>query len=134
MKSKQNYDQRHGSLKQDMPKLAPGDKVWITDKEMPGTVVQEGHTPRSYIVDTPKSVIRRNRHHLVADPMQSPVCTEDNMSRSPSVIPTEIGEPVMNKTSRDSTMDTSHTPASTPSRPGVTRSGRFVKIPKKLDL
>ena len=81
-----------------MPELAPGDKVWVTDKEVPGAVVQQAHTPRSYIVDTPSAVIRRNRRHLVADPMQSPAPARVTASRSPVVWPPNVGEPVMNNT------------------------------------
>ena len=62
-----HFDKRHGV--RPLPELQPGDsvhvkldqqKVWKT----PGKVIARSPVPRSYIIQTPNSVVRRNRRHL----------------------------------------------------------------------
>ena len=64
---RRNFDKRHGVRA--LPELRPGDsvhvkldqqKVWKT----PGKVIARSPVPRSYIIQTPNSVVRRNRRHL----------------------------------------------------------------------
>ena len=45
-------------------------KVWITSEgdRVEGRVVSPAKSPRSYVVDTPTGVVRRNRQHLNVDP------------------------------------------------------------------
>lgn len=45
-------------------------QVWITDTKTSGTVIQKRTSPRSYFVDAPQEVMRRNRLHLI--PLQTP--------------------------------------------------------------
>ncbi|KAJ8001148.1 hypothetical protein DPEC_G00188230 [Dallia pectoralis] len=66
-KLRQNHDQRHRA--RDMPCLQPGDHVWVKDTGERGTVVSTAGTPRSYIVETPGSTLRRNRYHLSPTPV-----------------------------------------------------------------
>ena len=45
--------------------LQEGDSVFVKRFQVDGKVLQEADRPRSYIVDTPRGVISRNRRHLV---------------------------------------------------------------------
>ena len=65
-KQRQNYDRRHRA--HDMLHLQPGEHVWIKDTHEKGTVVSTADTPRSYIVETPRGTVRRNRYHLSSTP------------------------------------------------------------------
>lgn len=65
-RNQRNYDAHHGA--RPLPELKSGDKVWQKlDKEKkwgnPGTVVKQ-LAPRSYLVETPKGKVCRNRRHL----------------------------------------------------------------------
>ena len=64
---RRHFDKRHGV--RPLPELQPGDsvhvkldqqKVWKT----PGKVIARSPVPRSYMIQTPNSVVRRNRRHL----------------------------------------------------------------------
>ncbi|KAL3978677.1 hypothetical protein ACER0C_019739 [Sarotherodon galilaeus] len=48
--------------------LNPGDKVWVSDMDTRATVVSMAGSPRSYIVETAKGTLRRNRYHLTRTP------------------------------------------------------------------
>ena len=45
--------------------LHPGTEVCIKDHDLPGIITQKANYPRSYVVQTPLSSLRRNREHLV---------------------------------------------------------------------
>ncbi|KAI3356713.1 hypothetical protein L3Q82_003311 [Scortum barcoo] len=62
LKQQKNYNQRHRA--HDMPPLQPGDHVWVKDMLQRGTVVSAAETPRSYVIETPRGMLRRNRFHL----------------------------------------------------------------------
>ena len=66
-KQKQNYDRRHRA--HDMPLLQQGDHVWVKDILERGTVMSNAGTPRSYIVETARGTLRRNRYHLSPTPI-----------------------------------------------------------------
>ena len=51
-----------------MPQLHCGEKVWVTDLKIDATVARKAEEPRSYIVKTEKSLLRRNGRQLVASP------------------------------------------------------------------
>ena len=53
-----------------LPELNPGDKVWIPDKNSPAVVIQKSPQPRSYVVKTEQSLLRRNRRHLIPNPKE----------------------------------------------------------------
>ena len=61
-KQKQKIDfDRHAS--RSLQQLIPGDQVWIDDKNLRGSIVKE-YSPRSYLVDTERGTLRRNRRQL----------------------------------------------------------------------
>lgn len=86
-KQKENFDRRHGA--RSLTPLPDDSEVWVTtdDQTMPGRVVTPADAPRSYLVDTPHSQVRRNRRHLnpraptdetpaeTSDPTPSPIMT-----------------------------------------------------------
>lgn len=116
---KRNYDQRHRA--KDLPKLDPGERVWIKDFETRGEVVKSATTPRSYIVRTPKGEIRRNRRHL--QPTSGPKIPEppDTTYDTPS----ETNDVVNIKPESNQVSD---------SNVYRTRSGRISVPPERLDL
>ena len=58
--SKFNFDRKHRA--KELPPLTVGDEVWITDLKRPAKVVDANPgTPRSYVVDSDGSTVRRNR-------------------------------------------------------------------------
>lgn len=59
-----------------MTHLQPGEHVWVKDMSERGTVVSTAGTPRSYLIDTPRGTLRRNRFHLSPTP-NSPVISSD---------------------------------------------------------
>ncbi|KAE8284596.1 Retrovirus-related Pol polyprotein from transposon 17.6 Protease [Larimichthys crocea] len=65
-KQKENYDRRHRA--HEMPPLQEGDHVWVKDILERGTVVSHAGTPRSYMIETPRGTLRRNRYHLSPTP------------------------------------------------------------------
>eukprot|EP00731_Ephydatia_muelleri_P000002 Em0001g2a len=60
-KQKTDFDRRHAS--RSLQQLMPGDQVWINDQNLRGSVVKE-YSPRSYLVDTERGILRRNRRQL----------------------------------------------------------------------
>ena len=69
-KKKNNHDFRHKAKSLDQ--LDIGDTIWISDRKECGTIFGEAETPRSYIVKTPFTTIRRNRRHLLKIPEPGP--------------------------------------------------------------
>ena len=65
-RQKNNYDARHGV--KILQNLEPKDKVWIPDRKESGTIENKLNMPRSYIVETPTGMVRRNRRHLIEVP------------------------------------------------------------------
>ena len=64
---KTNYDHHHKA--RPLKLLVPGQRVWITDMRIEGTVKQQT-APRSYLIATPQGMIRRNRRHFKYYPIQ----------------------------------------------------------------
>lgn len=58
-----NYNLRHHS--RPLPQLTVGQKVWITTERTTGAVIRSANTPRSYVVETDRGLLRRNRSHLL---------------------------------------------------------------------
>ena len=77
--------------------------VYIPDNEREGTIIEESST-RSYTMQTPEGIYRRNSKHLIPLPT-----TENNM---------EANDP----------------PDTLPERVTRTRSGRISKPPDRLNL
>jgi len=113
----ENYNKRHRASV--LPDLNPGDKVWIPDKSSPAVVIQKSPQPRSYVVKTEQSLLRRNRRHLVPNPKEE---IEETVTSSPT------GNDHRNKDT--GTPQDINTPCSVVK----TRSGRTVVPPTRLDL
>ena len=64
-----NFDRKHRS--EELPPLTLADEVWITDLKRPAKVVDANPcAPRSYVVDSDGSDVRRNRR-APREPSQS---------------------------------------------------------------
>ncbi len=70
-KQKRNFDKSHTVKSQ--PQIPVDTRVWITSEreKIPGRVVANAGTPRSYVVETSRGEIERNRKHLNVDPSQA---------------------------------------------------------------
>ncbi|CAG5942117.1 unnamed protein product [Menidia menidia] len=117
-----NFNRRHRA--KPLGSLSSGQNVWITDTQTSGTVIQSHTSPRSYLVDAPHGVVRRNRMHLI--PLQSPAQDEGGQQQQEPLpvleqdhAPPAVGSPV-------------HSPGV--SIPRTTRSGRVIKQPTRLNL
>lgn len=123
LKDSSVFNKRHRV--RDLPQLSPGQPVWITDTKSEGTVISPHSTPRSYIVESPSGVIRRNRHHLLPLPEitpkvqipSTPVCPTDDARLTPNCSESAV-----------------KTPKAVSPGPVRTRSGRSVIKPQRLDL
>ena len=58
-----NYNRRHRVTT--LPDLKTGERVWHRELHQPATIIREAGTPRSYILSTPRGMLRRNRRVLV---------------------------------------------------------------------
>ena len=74
--------------------LLPHTEVHVKDQDQPGIVLRKAETPRSYIVETPTSTIRRNSSQLLKMPpgaegkvKESPPVTEPTKSEVPVKAP-----------------------------------------------
>ena len=81
---KRYYDRRHRV--KDIPPLCTGDRVWIPDQDLHGTVQAE-HSTHSYTVHTPSGIIRWNRRDLNPYPVQDTSTLQYEESEDTSVIP-----------------------------------------------
>ena len=61
--TKQNYDLRKRANTH--KPLEKGDRVHAKNLQTDGQIVRNALYPRSYIEDTPRGTVRRNRRHLV---------------------------------------------------------------------
>ena len=116
-----NFDRRHAA--KSLEQLKGGDEVYMPDRSQPGVVVGQ-HTERSYRVETPSGVYRRNRVQLNKLP------TASNNTSPPSPL-SKAPNPSTSK------LVSSPTPAKTPpvkASPGaiITRSGRISRPPSNL--
>ncbi|KAI4883038.1 hypothetical protein NFI96_008819, partial [Prochilodus magdalenae] len=66
-RSRVHFNKSHRA--QQLTTLTPGDHVWIKDTKEKGTVISQANTPRSYVIDSPRGILRRNRNHLVTTPV-----------------------------------------------------------------
>ena len=84
----QSFDKRHGL--QALSELQPGDGVHLKlDQQKgwktPGVVIAKCSTPKSYVIETPQSIVRRNRRHL--RPATSPIEVEKFAKLEPDLDP-----------------------------------------------
>ena len=123
-KQKQYYDRRHGArplseLSPGQPVLLKGEKSW----DVPGEVVEKCAT-RSYVVQTDKGELRRNRQHLLADSSKS------STEQSPSTQPDVVTETPQTDTGTSVERQTNITDKQ-PDQTVYTRSGRAVVKPAR---
>ena len=114
-RQKRDFDRRHSA--KTLPELNPGERVWLPDKKVEGTVVDKAGPPRSYTVETPKGQLRRNRRHLNHLP-ETPNTDTSTALSSPS-------PDVQTATSPEPT-----TPATPVAPRRTTRSGREIRLPE----
>ena len=127
MKDAQHYNVRHRA--QNLSRLTPGQDVWVTDQRENGTVVGGHSTPRSYLVEGPHGIIRRNRRHLVT--MQP--TSEQNSSGTDECVPGGVPERL--SSGQPEQVPQKHNVPEASSSPILrTRSGRVVVRPTRLDL
>ena len=107
-----DFNKHHGA--NELPPLEKGDKVWLTDQNREGVVIQETEHRRSYEVTTPQGQVRRNRKHLVTLPETTIPAPELAEETTPEVKP-EVKE----------ALPSDHVPI-------TTRSGREIKLPARF--
>ena len=135
----QNFNVRHKA--RDLPKLQPGDPVWFRDQNRQGQVVSRTPEPRSYLVRTDLGTVRRNRRALVptshgSDEFNRRWTPFVRVSTTSDIATPTVETQVPTTPARSVSSHTRETPplAEPPAPDRVTRSGRTVKPPKRLDL
>ena len=118
-----DYDRYHRA--RPLSTLCAGDHVWVQDAKIGGTVVGKAGTPRSYLVHTPTTCLRRNRH-LVPTPN---VTLEPKLTKNRII---EDADVVQQRQKSPSVACTLPVPPGTVTT--VRRSGRTTVPPKRLDL
>ena len=122
-----NHDQRHKAKEQS--KLKTGEAVWIRDQDRMGKVLTPSRSPRSYIVQTEKGTLRRNRAALV--PTKPTELEQQETDIAPELLSQSEVPPVEYEPAKHPAAPTQETKQpDTYSK--VTPSGRVVKQPKRL--
>ena len=99
----ENYNQRHKTM--NLPALQPGDSV--VDMAKKGTVIKSAeNSPRSYIIETTSSTIRRNPRDILKLPSK-----DTTVPKSPLRVTNKIP----------------------PVNTHKTRSGRIIRPPERLN-
>lgn len=77
------FNKRHRA--RDLSPISPGTDVWMVDMKAEGTVMSPHTAPRSYLVEGPQGVVRRNRKDLIPLDTASPQDASEGPvhSRSP---------------------------------------------------
>ena len=145
-----SFNKRHRAV--ELPKLHPGDHVWVRDQDRHGLILGKTEQPRSYFVDTNKGTLRRNRSALVVttkhpatahstEDLPSETTTAPNPTLPSPVPPSQQLPQTPPKPTAGRAMVT--TPGTAPAAESphgpctntlTTRSGRVVKPPERLDL
>ena len=85
LQQKSSHDRAHRVV--ELPALDPGDTVYVRDQKVKGVVSRKDESPRSYVVSTPTSIVRRNRVHLSLEPQtslpESPITMNTECSQTP---------------------------------------------------
>ena len=116
-RQKKNFDKRH--FAKNVSDLSPGERVWLPDRRVEGTVLDKVGTPRSYAVETPNGELRRNRRHLNPLPDPPEAGNQRDSAVPDQALPSiKINSPM-------------HTPTSTTPR-RTTRSGREIRLPERF--
>ncbi|UYV72120.1 K02A2.6-like [Cordylochernes scorpioides] len=125
-KKKTHFDIHHRA--RELPHLDEGTRVWVKDLRVPGVVLEDAGSPRSYIVNSPKGILRRNRFHLLPNPQGEKIDMEDEEMESPEMSQcfTSIGD--------NTTCDSEPRTFQRSPEPVKTWSGRVLKPPDRLNL
>ena len=83
-KQAKTFDEKHRSIL--LPQLHKGDNVWVRDQERDAIVVEKTSSPRSYLVETKKGIIRRNRSAPVSTQSPAKSIEEPRLPSSPRSI------------------------------------------------
>lgn len=133
-----NFNNRHGV--RGLKDLSPGDSVWITDRRITGRVLHKTDHPRSYIIQSGKKTYRRNRMSLIPSTDFQPECEEpDDLITKSKATPNDAS-PIKALTdgsqvvSPDTGKSSSYLSSGSPPSSYVTRSGRAVRPPERLNL
>ena len=144
-----SHDKRHRA--KELPPLAVGDRVWVRDQNREGQIINVAEQPRSYVVQTDKSAVRRNQSALITtnsedssptSPATPPILTQSSSQQSeePPAEPLSSSVRTPGALSKDTNTPTvsppPQTPLTTSPRPPerVTRCGRVIKTPQRLNL
>ncbi|KAL7371224.1 hypothetical protein ABVT39_022209 [Epinephelus coioides] len=117
----ENYNRRHRTKA--LSNLSPGDQVWVTNAKTFGTALQHHSNPRSYLVELPQGVVRRNRQHLI--PLHTPAqdsSSPQQQTPKPAPMQAPISPAVVPRVSSAETSALR------------TRSGRTIIKPSRLNL
>ncbi|UYV80656.1 hypothetical protein LAZ67_19001269, partial [Cordylochernes scorpioides] len=82
-KKKTHFDIHYRA--RELPHLDEGTRVWVKDLRVSGVVLEDAGSPRSYIVNSPKVILRRNRFHLLPNPQGEKIDMEDEEMESPEM-------------------------------------------------
>ena len=116
-RQKKNFDKRHFAT--NLSDLSPGERVWLPDRRVEGTVLDKVGTPRSYAVETPNGELRRNRRHLNLLPDPPEAGNQRDSAVPDQALPSiKVNSPIQTPTS------------TTPRR--TTRSGREIRLPERF--
>ncbi|UYV73311.1 hypothetical protein LAZ67_10002669 [Cordylochernes scorpioides] len=114
-----------GAGVRELPPLEVNDRVWLTDLKTPGVIISKADTPRSYMVDTPRGRVRRNRFHLLPTGQRSPGSSHFEPDEEPYV-----NCPEANTHTSDAPTDVTDSSTSPKEALYRTRSGRTVRPPR----
>ncbi|XP_037576677.1 uncharacterized protein LOC119458889 [Dermacentor silvarum] len=135
-----NFNRRHAAHA--LRPLQAGEQVWVRDANSPAIVIGPPQRPRSYAVETPTGVLQRNRMHLVpmtgcpaegtTSPPGTPSAAQTTMSpTTPGADPAAQDQGTASPRESTSTADASRGSTSTPR---VSKLGRKIRRPRRLDL
>ncbi|UYV83552.1 K02A2.6-like [Cordylochernes scorpioides] len=123
-----------------------GDRVWVRDLKVPGTIIGRANQPRSYFVKSPKGQLRRNKIHLALNykhkvsreceeniPEVTQVDIPQSSEQGPSSCEVEQQEPSSCEVEFQQDYQGLLGEGGT-SRPYITRTGRVVKPPASVDV
>ena len=124
LRQQSNHDDRH--LARRLSPLPEGSPVFLPDRRETGHIVSQPAC-RSYVVSTPSGEFRRNRRHINQLPLTDPV-DDTEPPETQAQCDRETDDP---PTAPSLATSQEQAPASSPVT--VTRSGRVVRPPSKLD-
>ena len=117
--------------------MTNGDSVWIRDQDRLGKIQGRTEHPCSFIIETEKGTLRRNRSALVKAKLQAPskVDKQTTFTSTASNHAVQDTEEMTGPCKPPcTTTEVPMQPVSSQTAPLQTRSGRIVKPPDRLDL